>query len=126
MKPPAEAIRLSKSDRDRLNKIKRNTGLESWNTICRLALLLGLHAREGAAISSHEKRDAIEIKWDTFAGRWADFYTGLILLSHSKLPKKLKISLSEFTHTRIEHGILIMSKAGVLDQPSKLKNLICD
>jgi len=124
MKPPVETIRLSKSDRDRLNKIKRNTGLESWNTICRLALLLGLHARESATISSHEKRDAIEIKWDTFAGRWANIYAGLILLSHSKLPQKNKITLSEYTHTRIEHGILIMIKSGTLDETSKFKDLI--
>jgi DNA sulfur modification protein DndE len=38
MKPPVETVRISKQGRDQLIKIRRQTGIENWNIICRWAL----------------------------------------------------------------------------------------
>ncbi len=38
MKPPVEHVKISAKAKEILVKVKRSTGLEHWNEICRIAL----------------------------------------------------------------------------------------
>lgn len=79
MKPPVETVRISQQGRDQLIKLKRATGIEHWNTICRWALCVSL--REPTlpvrSISSHAD-GGVEITWRIFAGDLSEVLTVLV------------------------------------------------
>jgi DNA sulfur modification protein DndE len=124
MKAPVDSIRLSQADRDRLIRIKRFTGIESWNVLCRWALLLGLKARKGEVDELEEGRDALEIKWDTFAGPQSRILIQLIQWCYHHRRGAKNVSLSQFVHGRLAHGILIISKPGTVQNVTSLATLI--
>lgn len=123
MKPPVDTIRLSQIDRDRLIRMKRLTGIESWNVICRWALLLGLDARKGEVDEDEHGRGALEIKWDTFAGSHSRLFIHLINWCYHEARGPKKGSLSQFVHGRLAHGILILSKPGTLQNTATLAKM---
>jgi len=120
MKAPVDTIRLSQADRERLIRIKRLTGMESWNVLCRWALLLGLNARKGELDELEEGRGALEIKWDTFAGAHSRILTQLIEWCYHTRQGPKKRTLSQFVHGRLAHGILILSKPGAVQNAASL------
>jgi DNA sulfur modification protein DndE len=80
MKPPVETVRISQQGRDQLIKLKRATGIEHWNIICRWALCVSL--REPTvpvrAICS-QSEGGVEISWKIFSGELGDVLVALVL-----------------------------------------------
>lgn len=68
MKPPCETLRLGKQSRDHLIKIKRVTGIEHWNIICRWALLVSLREPTKPVTPPETAEGGVEIPWKVFAG----------------------------------------------------------
>jgi DNA sulfur modification protein DndE len=110
MTPPIDAIRLSASEKDLLIRIKRKTGIASWNVLCRWGLLLGINESNALRAPTQEKRDAIEIRWDTFAGRYSNFLTSCITLAHSNAHSKgVVLSVGDFINTSLSIGIKMLA-----------------
>lgn len=80
MKPPCETLRLGKQSRDNLIKIKRVTGIEHWNIICRWALLASLREPTTPIAPPEASEGGVEIAWKVFAGDLADVLAALIRL----------------------------------------------
>jgi len=111
-----ESIRLTESEKEMLLRIKRKTGIASWNVLCRWAFMLGLSQNSGSHDASAEKRDAIEIKWDTFSGKRANVYAAITRFQYAKeLNNNKTISLFEFVHGVLSKGIRILSKSAAQD-----------
>ncbi|WP_018099629.1 DNA sulfur modification protein DndE [Sinorhizobium meliloti] len=73
-----EHIRLSQQAKDQLIKLKRVTGIEHWNVLCRWALCLSL-AEQGIPPQSKIPADSnVEMSWKVFGGRYADLFTVLV------------------------------------------------
>jgi DNA sulfur modification protein DndE len=107
-----ESIRLTETDKELLVRIKRKTGIESWNILCRWSYLIGLSHDQINISNSHEKRDAIEIKWETFAGRQSSYYEAITKLKYtSYLKNNNEGTIFEFFHTKLSFGIRILSKS---------------
>jgi DNA sulfur modification protein DndE len=68
MKPPCETLRLGKQSRDHLIKIKRITGVEHWNIICRWAMLVSLREPTKPVTPPETAEGGVEIPWKIFAG----------------------------------------------------------
>lgn len=77
MKHPSETVRISRQGKDQLLKIRRHTGIEHWNVLCRFAFSVSL--REPRAPSAHlEKLDGgVEMTWKVFAGDQSDIYAAV-------------------------------------------------
>lgn len=103
-----DSIRLTHTEKELLIRVKRKTGIDSWNVLCRWALLIGLSQKEYSYRNNPEKRDAVEIKWDTFAGRNKDFYHAVIHVAFNKKAIHNE-SLMDFIYNQIESGIRILS-----------------
>jgi DNA sulfur modification protein DndE len=119
MKFPIEVVRLSQSDKDLLTKIKRKTGVDSWNVLCRWALTVALAQPNAVYVKSPEKRDSIEIKWDTFAGKNSSLYRGILLVHYSEYKQhSSELSMNDFFHSALSKGINILyrkaSQIGIL------------
>ena len=73
-----EHIRLSQQGKDQLIKLKRVTGIEYWNVLCRWALCVSL-AETSVPPSKKIPADSnVEMSWKVFGGRYADVYLALL------------------------------------------------
>lgn len=72
MATPIERIRISETAQEQLIKLKRSTGIEQWNILCRWAFC---HSLAEASTPSPEIISAnsnVEMTWNVFGGEIAD------------------------------------------------------
>lgn len=125
MKAPIDAVRLSASEKDLLSRIKRKTSIESWNVLCRWALAVGLSSNLKNLSKSPDKRDAVEIRWDTFAGRWSELISASIRVAHRKYADlDQPIPLGEFFQMVMAKGIRILAKQATATGPGAFAALV--
>ena len=73
-----EHIRLSQQAKDQLIKLKRVTGIEHWNILCRWALCVSLAEQSVPPASKIPADSNVEMSWKVFGGRYADLYLALM------------------------------------------------
>lgn len=73
-----EHIRLSQQAKDQLVKLKRVTGIEHWNVLCRWALCASLAESSIPSAAKIPSDSNVEMSWKVFGGRYADIYLALI------------------------------------------------
>ncbi len=73
-----EHIRVSQQAKDQLIKLKRVTGIEHWNVLCRWALCLSLAEQSVPPQSKIPADSNVEMSWKVFGGRYADLYMALL------------------------------------------------
>lgn len=75
-----EHIRLSARARDQLITLKRRTGIENWNILCRWALCVSLSTGIGKPVPDAKipADSNIEMNWKTFAGQHDELYWALV------------------------------------------------
>jgi len=107
MKPPVEHVKVSAKGREILIRVKRHTGLEHWNEICRIALCRSLANPNLPPQRSKAGDSNIDMDWKTFAGQFADELTALILIraQNDKVDIYNKSDLSEYFRAHLERGI---------------------
>jgi DNA sulfur modification protein DndE len=69
-----ETVRISQSARDQLMRLKRDTGIQNWNVLCRWALCLSLAEPSIPPPAKIVADSNVEMKWETFGGEHADTY----------------------------------------------------
>ncbi|HCX01855.1 MAG TPA: DNA sulfur modification protein DndE [Syntrophaceae bacterium] len=111
MKPPVGHVRVSAKGKDILIKIKRNTGLEHWNEICRIALCYSLANPTKPPFINKNGDSSIDMDWKIFAGRFQDELTALIALRAMKdgIHVKDNDTFIEYFRAHIERGISSIS-----------------
>lgn len=67
-------IRLSNDARDQLIRLKRWTGIQNWNVLCRWAFCVSLANPERISRTKLVTDSNVEMNWKTFAGSHADLY----------------------------------------------------
>ncbi len=111
MKAPTESVRLSEIEKELLTRIKRKTSIESWNVICRWALAVGLASDQTKLTKSNEKLGAVEIRWETFAGRWSEFISASVFAAHRNyILQYQNVTTAEFFQMVLARGIRIFAK----------------
>lgn len=78
MKAPVESVRVSPQGRDQLTKLKRQTGVENWNVLCRWALCCSLRERAVPPRPMSSTDGGVEMSWKVFAGEHADQIAALV------------------------------------------------
>ena len=73
-----EHIRLSQKAKDQLIKLKRYTGIEHWNVLCRWAFCLSLSEPSVPRITRIPSDSNVEMSWKVFGGRHAELYVALL------------------------------------------------
>ena len=75
---PLETIRLSTQAREQLIRMKRHTGIEHWNVLCRWALCRSL-AEPGRPPETRIPADSnVEMSWRVFGGRNHEVYLAVL------------------------------------------------
>jgi DNA sulfur modification protein DndE len=73
-----ESVRVSKQGRDQLITLKRRTGIENWNVLCRWALCISLADASPPRDQKLVTDSSVEMSWRTFGGENEDLYDALI------------------------------------------------
>ncbi len=73
-----ESVRVSQTGRDQLIRLKRQTGIQNWNVLCRWAFCLSLNDRTPPSRSPIITDSNIEMSWRTFGGAQEEIYKALI------------------------------------------------
>ncbi len=108
MKPPVEQVRVSNRGKDILIKIKRRTGLEHWNEICRVALCRSLANPTPPPRLDKTVDSSIDMDWKTFAGSLQDVLKALTILRAKKdgIDPLKRDTLGEYFRAHLERGII--------------------
>jgi DNA sulfur modification protein DndE len=107
MKAAIDNVKICEKDKEILIKIKKNTGIDQWNVLCRIAFLLTVQKKYKFA--SNYGVSKIDLDWKTFSGKYDEILKLLIdysakevslsgekIQSHSKyLEKKISLGISE-------------------------------
>ena len=78
MNVPIEHIRLSKQARDQLVKLKRYTGIEHWNVLCRWAFCISIAEPAPPPKVKIPADSSVEMNWRTFAGPHSEIMAALL------------------------------------------------
>ncbi|MCL5024001.1 MAG: DNA sulfur modification protein DndE [Nitrospirae bacterium] len=107
MKPPVEHVRVSARGREILIRIKRNTGLEHWNEISRIALCRSLANPTPPPKLEKVGDSSIDMEWKTFAGQFQEEIAALVLLRAKKDGINLtnKDAITDYFRAHLERGI---------------------
>jgi DNA sulfur modification protein DndE len=104
-----ETVRLSEKGKSQLVQIKRRTGLENWNVICRWALCTSLAEpsvppEEEILLSSN-----IEMTWKTFAGQHEILFESLVKqrLKNDGIPTD---QLNQWFNIHLHRGVSYLAK----------------
>lgn len=72
-------IRLSEKAKQQLIVIKRKTGIENWNVLCRWALCLSLSEESIPPFEDIQTDSSIDMTWKTFGGDYSDIFKCIFL-----------------------------------------------
>lgn len=75
---PIEHIRLSKQAREQLIRLKRYTGIEHWNVLCRWAFCRSLAEPSVPPPAKIPADSNVEMSWRVFGGRHHEVYLALL------------------------------------------------
>src|SRR5579863_3984234 len=73
-----EHIRLSQRAKEQLTKLKRLTGIEHWNVLCRWAFCSALAEPSPPTPVKVPSDSSIEMSWRVFAGSHQEIYLALL------------------------------------------------
>lgn len=75
-----ERVKLSAAAKQQLTTLKRRTGIEHYNVICRHALCASLANSTKVPAESLQYSGGLEIEWKTFAGEAEATLTNLLIV----------------------------------------------
>lgn len=73
-----EHICLSQQAKDQLIKLKRLTGIDHWNVLCRWAFCISLSEQSVPPAIKIPSDSNVEMSWKVFGGRYADLYMAIL------------------------------------------------
>ncbi|MGK7899112.1 MAG: DNA sulfur modification protein DndE [Xenococcus sp. (in: cyanobacteria)] len=127
METPIKQVRISKTAKEQLIKLKRITKIENWNILCRWALCRSLAETAMPSPVPIKTTDGIEIAWDVFGGEMATFL--LIALKQrchqDGLGTENNIIKEQFT-IHLHRGIGYLAGDSNLDNIEDLINFVCN
>ncbi len=73
-----DTVRISKQGRDQLITLKRRTGIENWNILCRWAFCVSVADPSPPRNIEAALEGGVEMTWRTFGGDYEGVYLALL------------------------------------------------
>lgn len=107
MKPIVEHVRLSSKAKEILLRIKKRTGVEHWNELCRAALCRSLAEPSRPTPKVVSGDVAIDMEWKTFGGVHQNVFSALVLTRAAKdgIDVTNPAAIAEYFSAHLERGV---------------------
>jgi DNA sulfur modification protein DndE len=117
MRPPVEEIRISKRSKEVLVKLRRQTKIETWNQICRIAYCRSLSFPAQTELKAIGET-AIRMDWRTFAGPYSQVFCCLSLIRarNDGVELSSREAVSRHFHHMLNSGIQNLGAIRALDE----------
>ena len=107
-----ENVRISEKARNQLITLKRRTGIQNWNVLCRWALCLSLKESSPLPNETIITDSTVEMTWKTFAGGNEALYMSLLLLKAEADSIKIeKLEINNYFKLHLHRGISYLNNA---------------
>jgi len=105
-----ETIRLSEKAKTQLIALKRRTGIQHWNVLCRWALCLSLAEPTKPPDENIPSDSSVEMSWRTFSGGHDEIYRSIFLCRaiDDGVPTKPS-ALQQYFRLHLHRGISYLS-----------------
>jgi DNA sulfur modification protein DndE len=101
-----ETLRISDRAKSQLITLKRRTGIENWNVLCRWAFCISLKEKTNPRREEERSTGTLEIAWRTFAGDAAEVYMALLQDRCNRAGiERTKENLTDQLRLHVERGI---------------------
>lgn len=101
-----ENVRISEKAKNQLITLKRRTGIQNWNVLCRWALCLSLKEVTPPPLENVVADSSVEMTWRTFTGGLETLYLALLVSRAKRDGVKLeKIELNNYFKLHLHRGI---------------------
>lgn len=109
-----DTVRISEKGKHQLTRLKRNTGIDNWNTLCRWAFCISLAEPSTPPKEEIPSDSNIEMTWKTFSGENEIIYMALIKqrLIEDDLPQE---DLQLWFRIHLHRGISFMAGKKLLN-----------
>lgn len=101
-----DTIRVSEKAKNQLVTLKRRTGLEQWNYLCRWAFCASLAEESTPPDSDIQSDSSVEMTWKTFGGDYHHVYKAL-------LKQRCKRDGYDITDENLEHQFKLHLHRGI-------------
>ena len=111
-------IRVSERARDQLVRLKRPTGIQHWNVLCRWAFCVSLADPSVPAPAKIPSDSSVEMTWKVFGGAYDELYMALLKerCEHDELGTSDEVIATQF-RLHLHRGI------GILAGDRRLRNI---
>jgi DNA sulfur modification protein DndE len=115
-------VRISEKARNQLITIKKRTGIQNWNVLCRWALCLSLREMSPPPEENIITDSSVEMSWRTFTGGDENLYLGL-LISRANIDGVTidKLNLNNYFKLHLHRGISYLNSGPGIDITSLLR-----
>jgi len=103
-----KTIRITNRARNQLITIKRRTGLEHWNVICRWAFAMSLSESTPPPKLDQSGDSNVEMTWDVFTGGLRETWHAVGLQRYREEPGNHE-TFAKFIRAHIHRGIQMLS-----------------
>lgn len=73
-----ETVKIDDQGREQLIRLKRHTGVENWNVLCRWAFCVSLAEPTRPPLRLFKGEPAVEMAWRIFGGAYHELYLALL------------------------------------------------
>ena len=110
-------IRLSEKAKQQLIVIKRKTGIENWNVLCRWALCLSLAEESIPPFEDIQTDSSVEMSWKVFAGDYSQILQSIFIQRcYSDLHEYTRDDTAKLFKIHLHRGIsYLFTKASKID-----------
>lgn len=119
-----ETVRLSEKGRIQLTNLKRKTGIQNWNVLCRWAFCLSLAEKSVPPEETIPSDSSVEMTWKTFTGGREEIYWGLLLVRARRdgIPMERE-ALGKYFRLHLHRGISYLNGSASLRKIDDLARL---
>jgi DNA sulfur modification protein DndE len=101
-----ETVRVSEKAKTQLITLKRRTGIQNWNILCRWALCASFSEKSEPPVEEIPTDSSVEMTWKTFTGGEEELYLALIQLRAAKAGLPLeKETVNRYFRLHLHRGI---------------------
>jgi DNA sulfur modification protein DndE len=121
-----ETVRVSEKAKTQLITLKRRTGIQNWNILCRWAFCVSIAEKSDPPNEDIPSDSSIEMTWKTFSGSEEEIYLALVQLRVSKAGHLLnKENVNKYFRLHLHRGISYLVSNPNMNKIEDLIRLTC-